>query len=109
MPMKKALFFVLTPAFFACEKTENTVTLTYHMTQCGDPWMMSADYAKDKEGTLKKFLAEKGVNVLTLKINTDCGTAAVCLACICKGCDTATVDVPEDDVADMEALKFVKK
>lgn len=106
--MKKSLFFVLTLAFFACEKTANTVTMTYHMTQCGDPWM-NADYTKDKEGTLKKFLIEKGVNVLNLKITTDCGAAAVCQACICKGCDTATVDVPEEDVADMEALKFVKK
>jgi hypothetical protein len=107
--MKKVLFFVLTLPFFACEKTANTVTMTYHMTQCGDPWMTSADYTKDKEGTLKKFLVEKGVNVLNLTIKTDCGTAAVCAACVCKGCDTATVDVPEDDVADMEALRFVKK
>jgi hypothetical protein len=108
--MKHLLFFIWALAFFSCEHESviSNVKMTYHMTQCGDPWMNS-DYAKDKEGVLKKFLTAKNIQVISLKITTDCGTSATCAACICKGCDTATVEVPQEDVADMEALKFVKK
>lgn len=106
--MKHLIIFILTLAFFACEKKSANVTMTYHITQCGDPWM-NADYAKDKEGILKKFLTEKNIQVVSLKIETDCSKGATCAACICKGCDTATVEVPEEDVADMMALKFDRK
>ena len=109
--MKHLIFSLLILSFCFCknESTFTKVTMTYHMTQCGDPWMSNADYAKDKVGVLTKFLTEKQIQVLSLKITTDCGTGATCAACICKGCDTATVEVPEEDVTDMEALKFVKK
>jgi hypothetical protein len=109
--MKHLLFFILTFTIFSCEheSVAAKVTMTYHMTQCGDPWMSNPDYTKDKVGVLTKFLTGKQIQVLSLKITTDCGTGATCAACICKGCDTATVEVPEEDVKDMEALKFVKK
>jgi hypothetical protein len=110
--MKKLIIFSLVLAFFACEKTtidNNSVVMTYQMTQCADPWMTNANYSNDKEGTLKKFLIEKGVKVISLSIKTDCGNSAVCQACICQGCDNATVTVPQEDVADMEALKFKKQ
>ena len=110
--MKKLIIFSLVLAFFACEKAtvnNNSVVMTYQMTQCADPWMTNANYSNDKEGTLKKFLIEKGIQVISLSIKTDCGSSQVCAACVCLGCDNATVTVPEEDVADMEALKFKKQ
>ena len=110
--MKKLIIFCLVLAFLACKKTtidNNSAVMTYQMTQCADPWMTNANYANDKEGTLKKFLNEKGIQVISLTIKTDCGNSQVCAACVCKGCDNTTVTVPEEDVADMEALKFKKQ
>lgn len=95
-------------AFFACQKQEKTtVKMAYHMTQCADEWMDEA-YYDNKEAALTAFLKTKGVEVVSLSIKTDCGTAATCLACTCLGCDQATVEVSPDDVDKMEDLKFTK-
>jgi hypothetical protein len=106
--MKKVLIFISLLAFLSCEKTTSpptTVVMTYQISQCGDPWM-DATYAANKEATLKRFLQSKNIEVISLKIELNCSQQATCLACICAGCDKATVEVPEDDVADMEALRF---
>jgi hypothetical protein len=107
--MKSLLFAALMLAFLSCDKQKSTtVTMTYHMTQCADAWMNDA-YFLDKEGTLKAFLANEGVEVISLSIQTDCGTAAVCAACNCLGCDIATVEVPQSDEDKMKTLHFVPK
>jgi hypothetical protein len=109
--MKKVLIFIFLLAFLSCKKTASpstSVVMTYQMTQCGDPWM-DANYTANKEATLKRFLQSKNVEVIGLKVELNCSQQATCQACICAGCDKATVEVPEDDVADMETLKFKRQ
>jgi hypothetical protein len=112
--MKKSIILLaiaLFSTFMAC--TEDTVTaavtMRYQMTSCGDPWMRETNYQNDKANVLKQFLINKGVSVRSISITQDCGQAAVCLACICKGCDFATVEVTEDDVATMEGFGFQRQ
>jgi hypothetical protein len=108
--MKKVLIFIFMLAFLSCKKssTAPTVVMTYQISQCSDPWM-DAGYNANKVATLKRFLEGKNIQVVSLKIEANCGQQAVCQACICAGCDKATVEVPEDDVADMEILKFKRQ
>ena len=101
--MKQLTILIFACAFFSCGKQNTAVVMTYQMTQCADPWM-GTDFNKDKEGVLKKFLIGKNIQVLSISIKMNCDSAATCLACVCKGCDLATVEVPEEDVADMEIL-----
>ncbi len=98
-------------ASFACKKAATptaAVVMTYQISQCGDPWM-DTNYAANKELTLKRFLQSKNIDVVSLKIELNCNEQAACLACICAGCDKATVEVAEADVADMEALRFKRQ
>jgi hypothetical protein len=106
--MKKnfVLFALFCSVLFAACKENTSVTMTYHLTQCADLWMQDTSYNSNKERVLKQFLVTRGITVNTLSIATDCGMSAVCLACTCKGCDKATVEVDELNVAAMEALGF---
>ena len=76
------------------------------MSQCADPWMKEAGYFNNKTGVLKHFLVNKGISVGNVSITTDCGSSAVCNACNCAGCDKATVEVAETDVAAMVVWGF---
>lgn len=110
----KKIFFVIAVCFtfLQCDKAESDgVWLTYGMTQCADAWHDNPDFFNNKTGAVKKYLEEKSINVLEVKITTDaaCKNGTVCAACICTSCDAAEVLVPATDVAAMEALKFVKK
>lgn len=113
--MKKILFLLAFPLIFTFCKKEITnnptgVEMTYQMTQCADPWQDDANYFKDKEGTLKTYLAKQGVTVLKLSIVEDCVLqSAACTACMCAGCDRATVSVNGIDIAVMKKLMFVVK
>jgi hypothetical protein len=106
--MKSLLFAAIILAMFGCDKQKTTIEMTYHMTQCADLWQGDA-YFLDKTGTLKAFLEGKSIEVVDISIETDCGTAAVCQACTCLGCDIATVEVPKADENKMKALNFVPK
>ena len=68
---------------------------------------IGSDVYKIENGNAYK-VKEKDIQVISLSIKTDCGGTVTCAACICKGCDTATAEVAESDVAKMEALKFIR-
>jgi hypothetical protein len=109
--MKKNLiliFFMSAGLILSCGEKEATATITmnYQMSQCADPWMKDAEYPNNKERVLKQFLLNKGISVSNLSITTDCGNSATCLACTCAGCDKASAEVEEADLAAMEALGF---
>ena len=109
--MKKILIvmlFAVACLVWSCKKEQaaTTITMTYQMSQCADPWMQEAGYFDNKTGVLKQFLINRGISVSNLSITTDCGSAAVCLACNCAGCDKATAEVDETNVAAMIALGF---
>jgi hypothetical protein len=106
--MKYFVILIAFVSFFSCTQENTNVVMTYQMTQCADPWM-NAEFSQNKEATLKKFLIDKSIGVLKLTITSDCSKSAVCAACICQGCDFATVEVAEADVAKMEALKFKRQ
>ena len=105
-----AIFSLLMMLCFTfCKKQSSGVIMTYQATQCADPWMADANFQSDKSGAIKRFLISKNIDVISLSIALNCDGAAVCLACNCKGCDKITVEVPEDDVADMEVLFFKRQ
>jgi hypothetical protein len=109
--MKNLLIFISLLAFLSCEKAATPTTnvvMVYQMSQCADPWM-DANYTANKELALKRFLQSKNIEVISLTVELNCSQQATCLACTCAGCDKATVEVPEDDVADMIALKFKRR
>jgi hypothetical protein len=109
--MKNLLIFMLMLTTFSCEKAATPTTnvvMIYQMSQCADPWM-DANYTANKELALKRFLQSKNIEVISLTVELNCSQQATCLACICAGCDKATVEVPEADVADMEALRFKRR
>ncbi len=102
------ILFVSACLVWSCQKEQATatITMTYQMSQCADPWMQEAGYFNNKTGVLKQFLVNKGITVSNVSIATDCGNSAVCLACTCAGCDKATVEVAETDVAAMVVFGF---
>lgn len=102
------MLFAASALIWSCKKEQaaTTVTMTYQMSQCADPWMQEAGYFNNKTGVLKQFLVNRGISVNTLSITTDCGNSATCLACTCAGCDKATAEVEATNVAAMEALGF---
>lgn len=99
-------FVFLLFIFFACSKSEEIITMKYQMTQCADPWMQDAAYFNNKEATLIKYLNDRGVQVKELRISENCADAMVCSACICIGCDLATVKINAEDEAALAALGF---
>ena len=103
------LSLLIVLCFTFCKKRSSGVIMTYQATQCADPWMADANFQNDKSGTIKRFLISKNIDVLSLNITSNSTDAVVCLACICKGSDKITVEVPEDDVADMEVLFFKRQ
>ncbi len=109
--MKKILVSMLFAAaclVWSCQKEQAaaTITMTYQMSQCADPWMQETGYLDNKTGVLKQFLVNRGISVSSLSITTNCGNGAVCAACTCAGCDKATAEVEEANLAAMEALGF---
>jgi hypothetical protein len=112
--MKKSIILLaiaLFTTFMACTEdiVNATVTMRYQMTSCGDPWMRETNYQNDKANVLKQFLINKGVSVSSVSIVPDCTKMATCLACMCKGCDFATVEVTENDVTTMEGFGFQRQ
>lgn len=99
------IFTLLVFAFNACT-SDDLITMEYQMTQCADPWMADDGYFSDKEGTLRFFLGKKGVDVKSLSVTENCPDAAVCTACICPGCDLATVKINAEDEAILKELGF---
>lgn len=110
--MKKFLILMLfasSALIWSCKKEQaasSTVIMTYQMSQCADPWMQETGYLDNKTGVLKQFLVNRGISVSSLSITTNCGSSATCLACTCGGCDKATAEVEEVNVAAMIALGF---
>ena len=101
------IFAMLILTFNACT-SDDLITMEYQMTQCADPWMTDTYFSSDKEATLTQFLEEKGVEVISLKITVDCSDMAVCAACICEGCDHATVKVKAEHEQILKDLGFTK-
>ena len=95
---------------FACTKQEvpsSNVTMSYQMTQCADPWM-TGNYFNDREGTLRQFLINNQIQVISLRI-VENNMGMVCAACNCVGNFKAIVEVPNAQVAAMEAFKFTRQ
>lgn len=109
--MRVLLSILIAFSFLACEKSKDTVSMSYSMTQCADPWHNDDFFNGDKEKALKSYLEKQGIEVNSLKIVKDeeCAKLIHCAACTCASCLVATVEVSEDDVAAMEKLKFIKK
>jgi hypothetical protein len=108
--MKKIIIVLFCAFCFGQCKKESDVWMTYQMTQCADPWMDgNGDYFNNKEAVLKKYLENQGITVNSLAIDLICADAIACAACTCTSCYRASVLVPTESVAKMEALKFVKK
>ncbi len=94
----------------ACTKQEvpsSNVTMIYQMTQCADPWM-NGNYFNDREGTLRQFLINNQIQIITLRIIEN-NMGMVCAACNCVGNFKAIVEVPNTQVAAMEAFKFTRQ
>lgn len=103
------LFYVLLAAIvYSCSTADDFITMRYQMTQCADPWMVDGGYFSDKEGTLKSFLENKGVEVESLRITENCSDSAACNACICLGCDLAEVKINAEDEAILKELGFIR-
>jgi hypothetical protein len=83
------------------------VTMIYQMTQCADPWM-NGNYFNDREGTLRQFLINNQIEVITLRI-VENNMGMVCAACNCVGNFKAIVEVPNAHVATMETFKFTRQ
>lgn len=94
--------------FLSCHKTQQTVTMSYKMTQCSDPWVNEA-YYQNKENAIRSFLEMKGVNVIHLKITTNIDSNEVnCQACTCLSNDTVTVEIHGEDIVELKALHFIE-
>jgi hypothetical protein len=94
----------------ACTKQEvpaSNVTMIYQMTQCADPWM-TGNYFNDREGTLRQFLINNQIQVISLRI-VENNMGMVCAACNCVGNFKAIVEVPSTQVSAMEAFKFTRQ
>lgn len=109
--MRVILSILFVFSLLACKKSNDTVTMSYSMTQCADPWHDDDFFKGDKEKALKNYLEKQGIEVNSLSIKTDeaCAKLIHCAACQCESCLVATVEVGADDVAAMEKLKFKKQ
>jgi hypothetical protein len=108
--MKKYLSSFIILLNLSCTKQERTlesVTMTYQMTQCADPWM-NGNYYNDKENTLKQLLINNQIKVIDLHIVAN-DMGMTCKACTCIGPFKAVVEVPATQVTAMEAFKFTRQ
>lgn len=109
--MRVLLVILFVFSLLACEKSDDTITMSYSMTQCADPWHDDNFFNGDKEKALKNYLEKQDIEVksLSIKIDEACAKLIHCAACQCESCIVATVEVDADDVAAMEKLKFKKQ
>lgn len=108
----KALYLpFLLLLFFSCSKDKREIWVEYTMTQCADPWQNSPEYGQDKEAALKKYLEAQNIEVrdLNIKLDTLCAKTIQCTACTCSSCLVASVQICEDDLAEIQKLKFKRK
>ena len=109
--MKLTILSILLAFVLGCKQENDQFWVTYTMTQCADPWQNSPEYNRDKEGSIKKFLEGKSIEVLEInvRLDTTCAKSIQCSACTCSSCLVASVLIHENDLAAMEQFKFRRK
>jgi len=89
----------------ACNKTQRSTQLSYYATQCADPWGYDTNETV-QQNNVTTYLAANGVTATNVDFVLVQDSAMLCLACHCLSGMRIDINVPDEDVAEANALGF---